>query len=118
MATTTLTGDTARALIALDRIALGAILLTPLLLLHAHGIAEGTIAVADICFLARSAITRDWNWLRTPWLRAGFAWWGWIVVCSLPIPALGLGGGGLPSLLQGVLIGRFLILISAMEHAI
>jgi hypothetical protein len=118
MATTTLTGDTARALIALDRIALGAVLLTPLLLLHAHGIAEGTIAVAGICFLARSAITRDWVWVRTPWLRAGFAWWGWIVVCSLPIPALGLGEGGLPSLVQGVLIGRFLILIAAMEHAI
>ena len=102
----------------LDRVALGAILLTPLLLLHAHGIAEGAIAVADVCFLARCVITREWAWLRTPWLRAGFAWWGWVTLCSLPIPALDLGEAGLPSLVQGVLIGRFLILIAAMEHAI
>ena len=43
--------------------------LPPLLLLHAHGIAEGAIAVADVCFLARCVITREWAWLRTPWLR-------------------------------------------------
>ena len=75
----------------LDRIALIAVLLTPLLLLHAHGIAEGTIAVAGLCFLARSALARDWAWLRTGWWRVGLAWWGWLVVCSLPVPALGLG---------------------------
>ena len=118
MVTAVLTGDTARTLRTLDRVALGAILLTPLLLLHAHGIAEGATAVADVCFLARCVITREWAWLRTPWLRAGFAWWGWVTLCSLPIPALDLGEAGLPSLVQGVLIGRFLILIAAMEHAI
>ena len=105
-------------LLALDRIALGAILLTPLFLLHAHGIAEGSIGIAGTCFLARSAITREWGWLGTPWLRAGFAWWGWLVICSLPIPALGLGEFGGKSLLQAVLIVRFVILIAAMEHAI
>jgi O-antigen ligase len=118
MVTAVLTGDAPRTLAALDRTALGAILLTPVLLLHAHGVAEGAIAVADVCFLARCVITREWAWLRTPWLRAGFAWWGWLTLCSVPIPALGLGEAGLPSLLQGVLIGRFLILIAAMEHAI
>jgi O-Antigen ligase len=118
MATATLTLDTSRTLLTLERIALGAILLMPVLLLHARGIAEGAIAVADICFLARCAITREWNWLRTPWLRPGFAWWGWVTLCSLPIPALGLGESGLASLLQAVLIGRFVILIAAMEHAI
>jgi O-antigen ligase len=118
MVTAVLTGDTARTLRTLDRVALGAILLTPLLLLHAHGIAEGAIAVADVCFLARCVITREWAWLRTPWLRAGFAWWGWVILCSVPIPALDLGEAGLPSLIQGVLIGRFLILIAAMEHTI
>ena len=44
MVTAVLTGDTARTLRTLDRIALGAILLTPLFLLHAHGIAEGALA--------------------------------------------------------------------------
>ena len=88
MVTAVLSGETSRTLIALDRTALGAILLTPILLLHAHGIAEGAIAVADVCFLARCVITREWAWLSTPWLRAGFAWWGWVTLCSLPIPAL------------------------------
>lgn len=107
-----------RTLAALDRVALGCVLLTPLLLLHAHGIAEGAIAIADLCFLARSAITRDWAWVRTPWLLIGWAWWGWLVVCSLPIPALGLGQGGSRSLVQAVLLVRFLVLVSAMEYAI
>jgi hypothetical protein len=107
-----------RALIALDRVALGAVLLTPLLLLHAHGIAEIAIAIADLCFLARSAIARDWAWTRTPWLLIGWTWWLWLIVCSLPISALGLGQGGANSLTQAVVLVRFLILIAAMEHAI
>ncbi|HEY1931265.1 MAG TPA: O-antigen ligase family protein [Acetobacteraceae bacterium] len=107
-----------RLLPALDRVALGAVLLLPLLLMQAHGIADGAIGVADLCFLARSAIARDWAWLRTPWLRIGLAWWGWVVVCSLPVPALGLGSGGLPSLVQAVVTLRFLLLVAALEHAV
>ena len=45
------TAPSCRILLALDRMAFGAILLMPLLLMHAHGIAEGAIAVAGICFL-------------------------------------------------------------------
>ena len=41
------------------------------------------------------AITRDWVWARTPWLLIAWAWWGWLIVCSLPIPALHLGEGGM-----------------------
>jgi O-antigen ligase len=110
--------DQGKPLIVLDRVALGAVLLTPLLLLHAHGIAEAAIAAADLCFLARSAITGDWAWTRTPWLRIGWAWWAWLVFCSLPIPALGLGEGGLRSLIQALVLVRFLVLIAALEHAI
>jgi O-antigen ligase len=111
--------DRARQVLpALDRTALGAVLLTPLFLLHAHGIAEGAIAVADVCFLARSALTRDWRWLRTPWLLIGLTWWGWIVLCSIPIPALGLGAGGTDSVVQAIATLRFLVLVAAMEHAV
>jgi hypothetical protein len=102
----------------LDRIALIAVLLTPLLLLHAHGIAEAAIGIAGLCFLARSALQRDWSWLRTRWLLAGLAWWGWLVVCSLPIAALGLGEGGRHSLVQALVTGRFLLFAAALEHAI
>jgi O-antigen ligase len=107
-----------RALAALDRTALGAVLVLPLLLLHAHGIAEVAIAIADVCFLARSAITRDWRWTRTPWLLICWAWWLWLVVCSLPVPALDLGEGGTRSLVQAIVFGRFFVFVAALEQAI
>ena len=103
---------------ALDRVALGSTLVLPLLLLHAHGIAEAAIAVADLCFLTRSVLTRDWAWVRTKWLCIGWAWWAWLIVCSLPVPALGLGQGGASSLIQALVFGRFLIFVAALEHGI
>ena len=93
-------------------------LLTPLALLHAHGIAEGLIAITDAAFLARSALAADWAWLQTPWVRLGLAWWGWVLLCSLPIPALGLGEGGLGSLFQAVATVRFLVFTAALEHMV
>ncbi|MGA8196164.1 MAG: O-antigen ligase family protein [Acetobacteraceae bacterium] len=118
MSTAILTDAQSRILPALDRAALIAVLLTPLLLLHAHGIAEAAIAVTDACFLARSAIARDWTWLRTLWLHVGLLWWGWLVLCSLPVPALGLGEGGAGSLTQAVAALRFLIFVVALEHEV
>lgn len=108
----------ARALPILDRTALVCVLLLPLLLMHAHGIAEVALAIADFCFLGRCAITRNWAWARTYWFRVGLLWWGWVVLCSLPIRPLDLGEYGGPSLLQGVVDIRFLVLVAAMEHSI
>lgn len=118
MSTTTLTQDHGRVLHALDRTAMVVVLLTPLALLHAHGIAEGLIAIADICFLARSAISADWAWLRATWVRIGLAWWGWLVLCSIPLPALHLGEGGVPSLIQALATVRFLLFTAALEHTV
>jgi hypothetical protein len=118
MSTAILTGAQSRILPTLDRVALIAVLLTPLLLLHAHGFAEAAIAVTDACFLARSTIARDRAWLRTAWLRVGLIWWGWLVLCSLPVPFLGLGEGGAGSLVQAVATLRFLVFVAALEHAV
>lgn len=107
-----------RTLIALDRTALGALLLLPLLLLHAHGIAEVAIALIDVCFLARSAITRSWDWTRTTWLLIGWLWCAWLVICSLPVPAWHLGEGGTRSLVQAVVFVRFFIFVAALEHVV
>jgi O-antigen ligase len=107
-----------RTVATLDRIAVAGLLLIPLLLLHAHGIAEGAIGVVDLCFLARSGLTRDWDWLRTRWLLVGWVWWGWVVVCSLPLPALALGEGGGRSLVQALVTVRFLVFVAAMEHVV
>lgn len=113
-----MTANHARIADRLDRTALVSLLLTIPFLLHAHGFAEVTIAVTGLCFLARSAVLRDWAWLRTTWVRIGFAWWAWLTLCSVPIPALGMGEGGWPSLLQAVLTVRFIILAAAMEHVV
>ena len=107
-----------RVLAMLDRAALIAVLLSPPLLLHAHGIAEMAIAAADLCFLTRSFLTGDWVWARTRWLLIGWVWWAWLVLCSLPFPAHSLGEGGTASLIQALALGRFLIFVAALEHAI
>lgn len=102
----------------LDQLAFWAVLATPPLLLHAHGIAEVMIGIADVAFLARSALLREWAWLRTPWLRVAGLWWGWLVVCSLPLPALHLGEGGPRMLVQAVATVRFLVLLACLEHQV
>jgi len=93
-----------------------ALLATPIALLHAPSLAEATIAVTDICFLAHSAMMRDWRWLATGWVRWALAWWGWVVFCSLPIRALRVGPGGAASLGEGIAVIRFLLFAAALEH--
>ncbi len=83
-------------------------LLTPMFLMHGHGIAEGTIAVTDGCFLLASFGCGEWRWLRTGWFPWALAWWGWTVACSL----VAHGGGILPGLLQL----RFFIFVAALER--
>jgi O-antigen ligase len=99
-----------------NRVTLISFMLLPLLLMHAHGFAEVAIGIADIGFLAHSAALRDWSWLRTPWLWIAAAWWGWLIICSLPIGTVGLGEGGVRSLTQALATVRFLLLVAAMEH--
>ena len=112
------TQNSAQTVIWLDRVALIATLLTPLLLMHGHAIADGLIGVADLCFLWRCTMTRDWDWLRTAWVRVGLAWWGWVLICSLPIPALGLGPGGMGPLVLTLTNLRFLVFAAALEHVV
>jgi O-antigen ligase len=104
-----------RPVAILEQTALFSVMLLPLLLLHAHGVAEAAIGVADLCFLIRCILTREWTWLRTRWLWVAGAWWGWLVLCSLPIPGTDLGEGGMRSLVQALATVRFLILVIAME---
>ena len=91
-----------------------AVLVMPLMLLHAPSLAEGSIAVTDLCFLSRSALESDWRWLGTRWLQVALLWWGWLVICSVPIPPLGPGGAH--SFVEAVSVVRFLIFAAALEH--
>lgn len=102
----------------LDRTALVCVLLTPLMLLHAHAAAEITIGITDACFLAHSWRTRDWSWLRPVWMRLSLLWWGWLVLCSVPIAAVSLGEAGWGGFVQAVAILRFVVLLAAMRHMV
>ena len=113
-----LPSTSALALQRLDFVALVATLLTVLMLLHAHALAEATMGVASGCLLLRTALTGDWGWLRSPWFRIGLAWWAWVVLCSLPLPAIGLGLGGTSSLVQALVTLRFLLFVVALEYAV
>jgi O-antigen ligase len=101
-----------------DAILLAVVLLMPLLLLHAKAGAEIGIAVIDAGWLLRCVRHGTWRWLRQGWVRCGLVWWSWLVVCSLPLPSLGLGGGGWDSLLQAVLALRLLLFAAALEDQI
>jgi hypothetical protein len=107
-----------RLLLNLDRIAVVSVMLLPLLLMHAHGVAEVAIGLADLCLLFGSALSGNWSWLRTPWVWVAGAWWSWLVLCSLPIPGTGLGEGGQASLIQALATVRFLLLVVAMEFVV
>lgn len=107
-----------RLAVTLDNIALISVMLVPLLLMHAHGVAEVAISVADLCFLVRSAVMGDWGWLRTRWLWVAGAWWVWLAICSLPLPSLHLGEGGSRSFFQALATVRFLLLVVTMEHLV
>ncbi len=105
-----------RTVIFLDRATVVCVLSLPLLLMHAHGVAEGFIAVADVCFLGWCALEDNWTWIRSRWLWVAVCWWLWLVICSMPVPALGLGEGGSRSLFQALATARFLLLVAAIEH--
>ena len=107
-----------KSLAVLDRTALISTLLTPLLLMHAHGFAEVSLSLAAICFVLRSAATRDWAWAKTPWVALSLVWWGWMVLGSLPIPALGLGENQAHGLVQGLLAIRFPLFAAALAFGV
>ena len=98
----------------LDRISLALTLALSVFILHGRGIAEILIGLVDAAFLVRCALTGDWAWLRTPWLKFAVAWWGWLILCSLPF----MGIGGIGSLVQAVVVGRFLLFVAALEHQV
>jgi hypothetical protein len=99
----------------LRMVAAGATLLLPIVFMASRAGSEGLVGLIGALFLLRSVWRRDWAWLRDGWVVAAGAWWGWMVLCSTPIAALGLGESGDRSLIQAVLLGRFFILAAALS---
>lgn len=105
----------ARLVRATERVGLAAALLTPLFLMHGRAIAEGSVALADACFLLRCAVAGKWDWMRRGWVLLGFAWWAWLLLCSLPIPAINVGEGGMDSAIQAAATVRFLLFAASLQ---
>lgn len=102
-----------------DRIGLGAALLVPLFLLHARSLADAAVVVTGLAFLAASALETGrggWGWVRRGWVPLALIWWAWLVLCSLPLPSLGLGAGGWPAFAQAIVVIRLLVFAAALEH--
>jgi O-antigen ligase len=112
MATRSVPPGTTTALRYLDRASKVAVLAMVPCMLHAFAIAEVAIAVIAVAFLARSALLRDWGWVRQGWFPLAMIWWLWVLFCSLP----GIGQGGVPSLVQAVVVVRYLLLAAALQH--
>lgn len=95
----------------LGRLGMGCLLALPLFLTHGRGVAEILVALIALLFVLRTVMVRDAHWLRQGWVPVAGAWWGWLVVCSLP----GIGESGMASMMQAVFLGRFLLFVAALE---
>ncbi len=100
----------------MQRAALIAALILPFGLLYARAGAELAMGAVDILFLVHAARTGDWRWARQPWFVFGCLWWIAVMICSTPIPALGLGPGGWKSFTQALVLIRLLVLAAALGH--
>ncbi|MCU4161565.1 O-antigen ligase family protein [Acidiphilium sp. AL] len=100
--------------LSLKNLALAAALIVPLCLLYARAGAEFAIGIVDILFFAESVRRRDWAWARAPWFVIGLIWWAAELICSAPIPALGLGAAGWKSFSQALVLIRLLVFAVAL----
>jgi len=92
-------------------VAVAALLVLPAFLMHGRAIADILIAIIDVAFLVTSARELGWAWLRTRWVLIAAAWWGWLVLCSIPA----WSAGGWFSFAEALVTGRFLLLVAALE---
>jgi O-Antigen ligase len=103
-----------RFLLATDRVALVALLLVTPALLNARALADALISVVALLFLLQCAREGHWRWLRLGWVPFAIAWWGWEMLCSLPLPPLLQGSWHVFG--QAAAMVRFLVFAAALEH--
>jgi len=104
------------ALENLRSIALVIALLFPLGLLHAWVLAEVSAALVDMLFILHSLRTKNFAWAREPWFIAAIIWWGWLTLCSVPIPSIGFYVcGWTMGFLEAVVILRLILFTAALQ---
>jgi len=98
------------------KFALFAAFLVPIGLLHAFVLAEICIGIVDVLFLIETIRTGAWRGFAKPWFIVAMIWWLWLLICSLPLPALGLHGAGwYMSFAFALVIIRFLMFALALQ---
>ncbi len=97
-------------------LALLAAFLVPIGLLHAFVLAEICIGIVDVLFLFETSRVGAWRDCAKPWFVAAIIWWLWLLVCSMPLPSLGLHGAGwIVSFAFALVVIRFLVFALALQ---
>lgn len=100
---------------ATDAAACGLTLLLPVFLVHLRVGSEIGFDVVGALFLIRSALGRQWLWVRRDWVVVGLVWWAWTVACTV-IAVWTSQSGGWGHVAQALLSGRFLVFAAALEQ--
>lgn len=83
-------------------------LVLPVFLLYARALADITVSLVALLFLAHSIQTQDWRWLHRPWVWCAAAIWVLELAASLVTGPVG-------AVLQAVVTIRLLIWVAALE---
>ncbi len=86
------------------------VLALPVAIMATRAGADAVISAIGALFLLWCWRTRCWGWTRHAAVVVSAAWWGWVMICSLPF----VGQGGVRSLAQAVLMGRYLLFVAAL----
>lgn len=94
---------------------LGSILILPIFLTHFRGVADGLISYIAISFLLHCILEKEWEWTKQLWVMVAFAWWGWLMICTIPFGSFfGYAPNG--NLVQAFGVVRFIVFIVALQQ--
>jgi O-antigen ligase len=68
------------------------------------------LSLVGVLFLLRSGISRDWSWLRTPWVTAAACVWLYLIVVSFAAEQMA------PSFGRAIPWIRFVVFAAAFQH--
>lgn len=101
--------DRAALAVGALQIASALTLALPLALIYARAFADVVVCLVASFFLLRSALMRDWSFLRRPWLRVALLFWGWLVVCTIAF-------GSTHATLEALAAARLFVFAAALEN--
>ncbi len=94
----------------LDRLGRCLVIALPVLFLIGRAPADVALSLIGLLLLVRSALGRDWAWLRSPWIVVGLAIWLYLILASgFADDAAGAYSRALP-------FGRFVLFGAALQH--